>query len=206
MNFNQMGDKPKKGLLVLEKNSGLLNLDKFDSLVNATVACGWKASQPGKERIDLDIAAFMLHDDGYVHDIGKEVVYYKADEQQGIKLQEDKRIGATGNNVNEDDEEKVDVFLKSIAPEIASIVFIVTIYEAIETGLVYGMTKDSYVRLINADTQEECLRFPINSNEYQTDTAIVFCKLVRTGSSWSFEPIGQGYNGDLNDILLRYLK
>lgn len=186
-------------LLNLKKND-VLDLSKnFGRLERVTVGAGWDVPTRGRT-YDLDLAAFLLHDDERVHDPANEVVFFNKMKQRGIQLNGDNRTGE-----GDGDDEQISINLNKIDPEIQSIVFIVTIFDAEKYHQVFGQVKNAYVRLFNNDdNDEELLRFSL-TDDVSANTAVIFARLLRHGDSWDFEGISEGKDGNLNDLLAFYM-
>lgn len=187
----------------LDLNKGdILDLEKeVPSLNHVIVAAGWDVNDAGKDNFDLDISAFLLNKDGRVTTPGKDVVYFKALNRQGIYLEGDNLTGA-----GDGDDERIHVNLDELDDYVDSIVFNVNIYECVQKKQTFGMVKNSYIRLLDADNDEkEICRFRLN-DDASSATAVVFAKLFRTNSGWSFEALGESLVvADLNKLLMRYM-
>lgn len=202
------GGKPQEsGLLNLDKNQ-LLDLTKqAPSLKRLVFAAKWDINVPGKENFDLDISALLLDREGRVKlgDIYTKVVYFNQRVQNGIFLEKD---NLTGGNEDGDDE-RIDIDLEEIDPDVHEILFCVMIYNAMELRQTFGMISNSYVRLLDADNGErELCRFELRDNASNA-TAVMFAKLIRNrdGRGWSFKTIGEPLVvTDLNQILLKFIK
>lgn len=187
------------GILNLEKEE-ILDLTKSGSaLKHLILGAGWDVPKIGAS-YDLDIAAFLLHENRRIREAGKDVVYFRQKQQQGISLDKDNRTGA-----GEGDDERIQIDAEALDPTVSSIVFVVTIYEAEKKGQVFGKVKNAYVRLLDEDDDERVLcQFPL-TDAASTDTAVIFCELFRSGDGWEFKAIGESCQGDLNDLLSRYM-
>lgn len=189
--------------LNLEKGD-ILDLTKTNpTLKVAALAAGWDANVPGQETFDLDISAFLLDKNGRVTNPATQVVYFKQLVQRGIALEGD---DLTGSNSDGGDDERININLDEIDPNIDSIVFNVNIYDAIKKRQTFGMVKNSYVRLLDAEKNDkEILRYELK-NQASNATAVTFARLYRVSGGWSFEAIGDPLNvQDLNQILIRYM-
>ena len=67
----------------------------------------------------------------------------------------------------------------------------------------FGMVRDAFVRLVNADSDQEVLRFDL-SEDYSTETAMVFGEIYRRGGEWKFRAVGQGYAGGLYSLCMQH--
>ena len=191
--------------LVFCKNpNGDFDLDlikKRPSLKNVMIGCGWNPSKDANT-FDLDISAFLLDENGKVNKPSTDVVFFNMPSQDGISLDGDNLTDSGGDG----DKECISVILDQIRPEIKEIIINVNIFDAVKKQQVFGMIKNSYIRLVDQDSDnEELCRFELREDASQS-TAIVFAKLVRNDNGWSFEAIGKGYVvEDLNQLLKIYM-
>lgn len=207
MNFTNLGESTSNTTY-----ANVLNLSKGDvldltkaapSLKNIIVGAGWDVNDFGKDSYDLDISAFLLDKDRRVTTakVPERVVFFNMLHQQGITLEGDNLTGA-----GDGDDERIDVNLNDIATDINEIIFNVNIYDAKKKNQTFGMVRNSYIRLLDADNNEkELARFDLK-DDASTATAVTFARLFRTSNGWSFEALGDTYNvADLNELLSRYL-
>jgi len=202
-NMGMGGNTPAQpgGVLNLEKNQVLDLTKAAPALTKCILGAGWDVSEIGPS-FDLDIAAFLLDRNGKVpaHLINSRVVFFNNLAVPGVRLEGDNRTGE-----GEGDDERIDIDLTAIDPEVDRIVFFVTIFEAVQKRQTFGMVNNSFVRLLDAnDNEREILRYPLKGR-YDTDTAITFCELKRNGMGWEFKAIGDGSVGDLNALIARYM-
>lgn len=207
MNFGEFGKKQGssgvENILDLSKGD-ILDLTKVaPSLKNVIVGAGWDVNESGHESFDLDISAFLLDSNDRItrEKVKERVVYFKIDSQTGIYLEGDNLTGE-----GEGDDERIDVYLDKISPDIKKIIFNVNIYDAEKKRQTFGMVKNSYIRLIDADNDEkELARFNLK-DDASNATAVTFASLFRTENGWSFKALGEPLLvKDLNELLLRYL-
>lgn len=185
------------GILNLNKND-ILDLTKRNpGLKRVKLGAGWDISNNGFD-FDLDIAAFLLDSNNKFNTVSN-VIFFNNKEGQGISLAGDNRTGA-----GEGDDETINIDLENINPNIAKIVFVVTIHEAMANRQTFGMINNSYVRLIDLDQNEkEICRFNLKENG-STATSVIFAELYRSGSEWQFKAVGEGKIADLNGVLALY--
>lgn len=67
----------------------------------------------------------------------------------------------------------------------------------------FGMVENAYVRVVDADTGEELMRFDL-SEDFSTETAIVVAEIYRHNGEWKFKAVGSGYNGGLAALCRQY--
>lgn len=187
------------GVLNLKKNDVLDLTKSGSSLKHLILGAGWDVPEIGPS-YDLDIAAFLLHNNRRIVEAEKDVVYFGQMKQKGIFLNGDNRTGA-----GEGDDERIQIDTAALDSTVSSIVFVVTIYEAAKKKQVFGNVKNAYVRLLDADDNERVLcQFPL-TDAASTDTAVIFCELFRNGNGWDFKAIGESCQGDLNTLLGKYM-
>ena len=58
------------------------------------------------------------------------------------------------------------------------------------------MVEDAYIRLVDADTNTEQIRFELTEDACINDS-LVFAELYRRNGAWKFRALAQGYNGGL---------
>lgn len=183
------------GQISLNVSKGLsLDLTKqAPTLRRAKIGLGWDSSVNG-QAIDLDVFALALHN-GKVKSANDIVYYNQLDVVEGIRLSGDNRDGE-----RDGDDEFIIVELDKISDDITSIAIFVNIYAP---KINFGMVKNAYVRLVDDEKDKEEFIYLLNekSGLYQT---VHFANLVRNSFGWSFETIGQGTSGDVNEIANKY--
>ena len=159
---------------------------------------GWDVAVAGSADFDLDVAALLCRNGRLVS--GNDVVFFNNMNQPGVSLLGDNRTGA-----GEGDDEVITVDLSSIDPGVNRIVFVVTIFEAMQRRQTFGMIGGSFIRLCDMENNDrELCRFELKDN-FSTETAVIFAELVKNGSDWDFKTIGDGKQGDLNAIASMFM-
>ncbi len=191
---------------ISNQSAGILNLNKNDildltkrnpGLKKVSLGAGWDIANNGLD-YDLDIAAFLLDSNNKFNTVSN-IIFFNNKEGQGISLAGDNRTGA-----GEGDDEVININLEEINPNIAKIVFVVTIHEAQAKRQTFGMVENSYVRLVDLENNKrEICRFNLKENG-STATSVIFAELNRKGSEWQFKAIGEGKIADLNGVLALY--
>ena len=185
------------GILNLNKNDILDLTKKNPGLKKVRLGAGWDIANNGLD-YDLDIAAFLLDSNNKFNTVSN-IIFFNNKESQGISLAGDNRTGA-----GEGDDEVININLEEINPNIAKIVFVVTIHEAQAKRQTFGMIENSYVRLVDLENNKrEICRFNLKENG-STATSVIFAELNRKGSEWQFKAIGEGKIADLNGVLALY--
>lgn len=199
LNMDNIGGASSAPILNLTKGAVLDLTKQAPSLNRVVLGAGWDVAVNGAN-FDLDISAFLLNAQGRVTNVGTDVVFFNQMQQRGIRLEGDNRTGA-----GEGDDERISITLNELDPNVHKIVFFVTIFEANNRHQTFGMVNNSFVRLLDADNNEqEICRFELKE-KYSTATAITFAEVYKENGRWNFKAIGDGCIGDLNTLLSRYM-
>ena len=198
LNGNSSISNQSAGILNLNKNDILDLTKKNPGLKKVRLGAGWDIANNGLD-YDLDIAAFLLDSNNKFNTVSN-IIFFNNKESQGISLAGDNRTGA-----GEGDDEVININLEEINPNIAKIVFVVTIHEAQVKRQTFGMVENSYVRILDEERNEkEICRFNLKENG-STVTSVIFAELYKVSGEWQFKAIGEGKIADLNGILGLYM-
>ena len=77
--------------------------------------------------------------------------------------------------------------------------FTVTIYEATERNQSFGQVENAFIRVVNAATNEELIRYDLGE-DFSVETAVVVGELYRHNGEWKFNAIGSGFEGGLASL------
>ena len=182
--------KNNDGEISLNLAKGLsLDLTKQSpSLKKAKVGIGWDANI--NEDIDLDVFAFATENGKIVN--ANDIIFFNNREPKiGITLDKDNR-----NGVGEGDDETILFDLENIPNRITKIVVFVNIYTPNKN---FGMVKNCYARIINAETNKQEFIYLLNE-EGALFNAYEIVSFIRNKNGWSLETIGKGTNGDIMKI------
>lgn len=172
---------------------GNISLSKTDpSLVRMVVGLGWDERQTDGSEFDLDASAFMLGETGKCRKDGDFIFYNNMASPEGsVTHTGDNRTGA-----GEGDDEQIKVDLSKIPADVHKIAVTVTIHDADARKQSFGQVENAFIRIVNEDNGSEVVRYDL-SEDYSTETAMVFGELYRHGGEWKFRAVGQGYAGGL---------
>lgn len=169
------------------------------NLKNVLIGLGWDARASDGADFDLDASLFMVGENGKVARDDWFIFYNQLRSPCGsVEHTGDNRTGA-----GEGDDEAIKVVLEKVPANIHSLVIAVTIHDAEARRQSFGMVRDAFVRLVNSDSDQEVLRFDL-SEDYSTETAMVFGEIYRRGGEWKFRAVGQGYAGGLYALCIQY--
>ena len=177
-----------------------VSLSKTDPLLkHILIGLGWDARSSDGQDFDLDASVFMTADNGKVPSDDYFVFYNQLKSPCGS-------VQHTGDNLTGDgdgDDESIIVELEKVPANIKSLFVTVTIHDAETRRQNFGQVSNAFVRLVNHETGQEVLRFDL-SEDYSTETAMVFGEVYRHNSDWKFRAIGQGYTGGLLALCNQY--
>ena len=177
-----------------------VSLSKTDpSLKNVLVGLGWDARSTDGQDFDLDASVFMATENAKVPSDSYFIFYNQlVSPCDGVEH--------TGDNLTGDgdgDDESVIVRLDKVESNIKSLFITVTIHDAEARRQNFGQVSNAFVRIVNNDTGDEIVRFDL-SEDYSTETAMVFGEIYRHNGEWKFRAIGQGYTGGLYALCKQY--
>lgn len=175
------------------QKGGNVSLTKTDpGLVHALVGLGWDARSTDGAAFDLDASVFLVGDTGKVLSDAHFIFYNQKTSPDGAVV----HSGDNTTGAGEGDDESVSINLPGVDPTIQRIVFAVTIHEAEARKQNFGMVRNAFMRVMNKDSGTEIARFDL-SEDYSTETAMVFGEVYRNAGEWKFKAVGQGFAGGL---------
>lgn len=187
-------------MINLEKGQRI-SMDK--GLVQVGVGLGWSPNEGTGYDFDLDASAFMLGSDGQVPAQEYFVFYNNMRSPDGAV--ESTGDDLTGESSDGDDNETLNVDLSKVDEKIQEIIFAATIHKAEERRQNFGQVHNAYIRIYNAETDDEIARFDLEE-DFSTETAVEFGRLYRYKNEWKFEAVGNGNKGGLLRLVQKYAK
>lgn len=161
------------------------------------VGLGWDTNKyDGGQDFDLDSSVFLLDASGKAASEADFIFYNNTIGAGGA-------VEHTGDNKTgegEGDDEAVNIDLSAIPSSIEKVSFAITIHDAEARGQNFGQVSNSYVRIVNAGSNEELIRYDLGE-DFSIETAIVVGELYRHGAEWKFNAIGSGYQGGLASLV-----
>ena len=165
-------------------------------LKHIVVGLGWDTNKyDGGFDFDLDSAAFLLDENGKVNADTDFVFYNNLKHASGAV----EHLGDNLTGEGDGDDEQVKVDLSLVPQNISKIAFTVTIHEALERRQNFGQVSNSYVRVIDEDTNQELLNYELGE-DFSIETAIVVCEIYRHNGEWKFNALGSGFEGGLEAL------
>ncbi|MCI9083299.1 MAG: TerD family protein [Lachnospiraceae bacterium] len=166
-------------------------LDPSGTVKHIHVCLGWNAINP---QCDLDVSAFILGADGKV--LGDDwFVFY------GQEYSPDKSVHFSLSSHT--DREFISVDLKRLNPTASKIVFVLTINDAFTHHLNFGMVKDAYLRILDADTRQELVSFQM-TDYYPNVISMMIGEIYLHQGTWKCNAIGNGVAKDLAGLCQLY--
>ncbi len=165
-----------------------LQLDGSSPLVKACF--GWNAANA---LCDVDVSAFLLDENGTV--LGDDwFVFY------GQPQSPDKSVVL--KSAEQNDRQQIDITFTQLDCRVQRIVFVLTINEAFDKKLHFGMLRDAYVRILTAN-HAELVSFQMEEY-YDTVISMMIGELYQHKGAWKFYAIGNGMAKDLAGICRFY--
>ena len=184
----------------LRKNNG-------GTLRRVMVGLGWDEVQqkrgffaPRPQDIDCDASAILCVN-GRLSDASDVVFYNNLTHRSGaVRHMGDNLTGAGAG-----DDEQIFVDLNALPPQYDKLIFVVTIYQARERRQHFGMIQNCFIRICDAETNQELCKYNLSEN-YNNMTAMIFGELYRYNGSWKFNAIGQPTtDNSISDMAKRFL-
>lgn len=179
----------------LSKGGNVSLSKEAPGLSNIVVGLGWDSRATDGAAFDLDASAFLLKEDGKVRNDSDFVFYNNAKSSDGS-------IEHTGDNTTgegEGDDEQIKASLNNIPAEVTKISFAVTIHDADSRGQNFGMIQSAFIRVVNEANNQEIVRYDL-SEDFSTETALIFGEIYRNAGEWKFKAVGQGFAGGLGPL------
>ena len=168
------------------------------TLKKILIGLGWNINN-GDNDFDLDAAAFLLQSNGKVSDDDDFIFYGNLRHKSGaIEHMGDNLTGA-----GEGDDEQIKIFLDKLPDDIERIAFTVTIYDAEQRKQTFGQISNSFIRVVNLETNEELIRYDLGEH-FSVETAIVVGEVYRYKGKWKFNAVGSGFKGGLAALCKNY--
>jgi tellurium resistance protein TerD len=185
--------------LSLQKGGNLSLSKAAPNLTNILIGLGWDVRTTDGAAFDLDASLFMVGDTGKVRSDADFIFYNQAKSSCGsVEHTGDNRTGE-----GEGDDESVKVNLANVPANVSRLVVTVTIHDAQARQQSFGQVGGAFMRVINSADNSEIARFDL-SEDYSTETAMIFGEIYRHNGEWKFIAIGQGYSGGLAAMCQQY--
>ncbi len=190
----------------LRKNNG-------GTLRKVMVGLGWDEAKPEKKGffsslfgsnnlnndIDCDASAILCVDGKLVNN--RDVVFFNNLNHSSRAV---KHMGDNLTGAGDGDDEQIFVDLENLPGNYDKIVFVVNIYQARQRNQHFGMIRNAFIRICDAESGKEICKYNLSEN-YNNMTAMIFGELYRYNSEWKFNAIGQAtQDNDISSLAARY--
>ena len=146
---------------------------------------GWNVNNSA---CDVDVSAFLLAGNGKV--VGDDFFVFYGQESSPER-------SVLFKNVEEANVLQVfDIDTSILNPAVQKIVFVMTINDAIEKALNFGMLKDAYIQIVDPVTNTEVASFLVEEY-YNNINSMMMGEVYLHNGAWKFNAIGNGVNKDL---------
>jgi tellurium resistance protein TerD len=171
-------------------------------LTEVFVGLGWdvKPTDTGYD-FDLDASAFLLSSNEKLISDNHFIFYNNLTSPDPSKSVEHTGDNLTG--AGDGDDEVIKISLQKVPADIQKIVITVTIHEAGKRGQNFGQVQNAFVRIVNAQTNQEVVRYDL-VEDYSVETALIMAEIYRKDGEWRLNAVGSGYQGGLQALLDRY--
>lgn len=183
----------------LTKGANVSLSKESPGLTKILAGLGWENRATDGAAFDLDVCVFLLKSDGKVRNDSDFIFYNNLKSSDGS-------VEHTGDNTTgegDGDDEVVKVNLESVPSDVEKLAFTVTIHEADVRRQNFGQVNNAFMRIVNDSNGTEIARFDL-SEDYSTETSMIFGEIYRYGGEWKFKAIGQGFNGGLGPLAKNY--
>lgn len=182
-----------------------INLSKGEKInigkTNITIGLGWTPNNGTGPVADLDVSLFMLNSNKIIPTDKHFIFFNNLICPNGAIIHNgDCRTGKT-NTIGDD--ETIIVDTTKLSSDIVEIVIVVTIDDAIAKSQNFGMIRDSYIRIIDNNTQEEIAKYELDEY-FSIEKSIEFGRLYLKNGEWKFDATGIGYNEELDFFVSQY--
>lgn len=185
----------------LQKGQKVSLTKETPGLSRVVVGLGWDEAKPAKrgffglgsgktQQIDCDASALMCTN-GKVQGTGDVVFYNNLRHSSGAV----QHMGDNLTGAGEGDDEQIVIELDRVPSQYDRIVMTVTIYQARQRNQHFGMIQNSFIRLVDARSNQEICRYNL-TEQYDGATAVVFGEVYRKDGEWRFHAIGQPTQDD----------
>lgn len=179
----------------LSKGGNVSLSKEVPGLTAIIVGLGWDARVTDGSGFDLDASAFLLNEAGKIRSDVDFIFYNNKTSSDGSVVHQGDNQTGSGDG----DDETVAIDLAKVPADVQKVAFSVTIHEAEARKQNFGQVGNAYIRVVNKADGKEIARYDL-SEDYSTETAMIFGELYRNGAEWKFKAIGQGFAGGLGPL------
>lgn len=169
-------------------------------LTKAIIGLGWDTNRySGGYDFDLDASAFLVDGNNVCTQDLDFIFYNNLQDPSGAVV----HTGDNRTGEGDGDDEQIVIDFSKVPASTHKVAITVTIHEADQRSQNFGQVSNAFVRVVNADNNEEVLRYDLGE-DFSIETAVVICELYRHGTEWKFNAIGSGFSGGLGALCRNY--
>lgn len=172
-------------------------------LSKMTIGLGWDPSEGTGQTFDLDASAIMIDSTRKLVEEEYFVFYNNLVSPDGALTHTGD--DPDGRSSDGDDDEAIIIDLEKVDSRVEEILFVVTIEDFERKKQNFGQVRNSYIRIIDNDSNEEIAKYELDE-DFSIETGVEFGRLYKRNGSWKFEASGIGYKADLGFFLEKYYK
>jgi len=172
-----------------------------NALEHIRVGVGWDIALQGAS-MDVDSSVVVKSSAGY----GEELIYYgnKTHPSGCVVHMGDNLVGGKyEGNIDAEDSENIDVYLKKVPSDRDQLYFVLNIYCSETRHQTFRDVRNMYIRLFDGKTRRVLVEYRVD-NYMASKTGMIIAKTYRRGGNWMFQAIGKSVNVSAVDELKRY--
>ncbi|USN15377.1 tellurium resistance protein [Brevundimonas phage vB_BpoS-Kikimora] len=197
-----------------------INLSKdAPGIARFVIGLGWNANPNNTPDLDASVLPCTKDASGEpkLPDAKSFVFYGNLSSTDGAILHSGDNLTGDGDG----DDERIAIDTTKLNAAVDDILIVVTIHEAVQRGQNFGLVRNAYVRLYDADklaaaesanpnlSDAELNNLALARYDLEEDagnyTALVFGELYSKDGDWRFKARGEGRNQSLQDLVTSYL-
>lgn len=186
-------------MVSLSKGSNVSLSKEAPGMTKAHIGLGWDPRPTDGAAFDLDASVFMLGANEKVRGDADFIFYRNLRSADGSVV----HTGDNQTGQGDGDDESIKIDLARIPTDVSKLVFVVTIHDWETRKQNFGQVGGAFIRIVDEASGREVVRYDL-SEDYSTQTAMLFGELYRHGSEWKFRAVGEGYAGGLLNVCHRY--
>jgi tellurium resistance protein TerD len=179
----------------LSKGGNVSLSKEAPGLTSILVGLGWDPRVTDGAEFDLDASVFICGENGKVRS-DEDFIFYRNLVGLGGAVE---HLGDNRTGEGEGDDEQVKIDLSKIPADVKKLVFAVTIHEAEKKNQNFGQVDNAFMRILNQDGGAELAKYDL-TEDYSTETAMIFGEIYRHNEEWKMKAIGAGFAGGLGPL------
>ena len=190
--FDDLGELLKKADIsesINLRKGQKADLTKNNPDLKNLVIC-FECKDSSGDEIEIDGSACVLYVGGKVKQ-DEDFIFYNN------TLHESRSVEYV--QISDGNESALKISLDKIPEDAEKIAFTLSIYEGDERGRNFSQISGATIRIINADTAKELMRFNLDDN-FTVETGIVAGEVYRYKGEWKFNATGAGFVGGLESL------